>query len=228
MTRGVRWQHRTTWCVNKKALSEERVRWLFWKASLPLEKARQKDARARECTWPSFVLLAVCKSVKAGAAEYGVARIGGGGRRGRGRARLRRILRLFSRLSHKVTPMPRDCGNSGHVRAYTRRARGPHTRGKSRGVWKEKSNRGEKRKGEDRTYAVRGTSAAIRQGIHGNIEHVHRFARVLHELGVARHPPFLFFLLSSFFFYFFLLTFSFLIWDSVTWCIQGFLNHVAA
>lgn len=96
--------------------------------------------------------------------------------------------------------MPRDCGNSGHVRAYTRRARGPHTRGKSRGVWKEKSNRGEKRKGEDRTYAVRGTSAAIRQGIHGNIEHVHRSARVLHELGVAGHPPFLFF----FFFFFFL------------------------
>lgn len=85
MTRGVRWQHRTTWCVNKKALSEERVRWLFWKASLPLEKARQKDARARECTWPSFVLLAVCKSVKAGVAEYGVARIEGEDEEGEGR-----------------------------------------------------------------------------------------------------------------------------------------------
>lgn len=85
MTHGVRWQHRTTWCVNKKALSDERVRWLFWKASLPLEKARQKDARARECTWPSFVLLAVCKSVKAGVVEYGVARIGGEDEEGEGR-----------------------------------------------------------------------------------------------------------------------------------------------
>lgn len=45
-------------------------------------------------------------------------------------------------LSHKVMP-EQDCGNSGHVRSYTRRARGAHTNeGKSYGVWKEEKKQG--------------------------------------------------------------------------------------
>lgn len=59
------------------------------------------------------------------------------------------------------------------------------------------------------------SAAAIRQGIHGNIEHVHRVPLVCcTSYGVACCPP-LFFLLSS--------SSS---RDSVTWRIHGYLNRV--
>lgn len=80
-----------------------------------------------------------------------------------------------------------DCGNSGHVRAYARCACG--SREQQGGnppcdVWKESSRgrrkdsrRRERRKDEGRRRRKTGptlSAAAIRQRIHGNIEHVHR------------------------------------------------------
>lgn len=92
---------------------------------------------------------------------------------------------------------------------------------------REEYNRGGRKRGRGRKKVGREgpdlwlSAAAIRQGIHGNIEHVHRVPLVCcTSYGVAR-PPFsppsllfsFFFPLSRFF--------LFLVRDSVTRCIQG-------
>lgn len=85
---------------------------------------------------------------------------------------------------------------------------------------RERNHRGERGKGEDRTYAVRGTIG--RHKARNPWEY--RACASLDPLvcctsyGVAAHPSF-FLLFPPLFFR---------IWDSVTWRIWGFLNHVAA
>lgn len=129
----------------------------------------------------------------------------------------------------------RDCGNSGHVRACTRRARGLRARGGNLVVFGKREERpwGEKRKGERPDLCCPrhvGRHKARNPWEYRACASVRSCAaRVMGWTALLPCFPFFFF---SFLFSFFPSSyFSFFLpfartGDSVTWCIQGFLNHV--
>lgn len=162
-----------------------------------LSKKRGKRARSA-CTW---VHVAVLRPLPLHLREEGLQR-----------ARVERGARYgahpssFSRGSPTRWRRRWDCGNSGHVRAYTRRIHGEISC-----LEREEHNRGERKRGRGRKKVGREgpdlwlSAAAIRQGIHGNIEHVHRVPLVCcTSYGVACPP----FSPPSSFFLFFSLAFS--------------------
>lgn len=160
---------RVSWTKKKEHLSVDPSRGQFWKADP--EKARQKDAHVSargddRSRTRAYVCVCTLRRLR----------------------NARTSFILLRDLSHKVTAIcaslsffffsyeREDCGNSGHVRAYTHAAlvvRAREDGGNFCGVWKERPNVGGRRtdggaKGgrtrqgweDDRTYGVHGRHKA--------------------------------------------------------------------